>query len=183
MVNYLKKLIAIVLLAFATVLVCNVNVFAQETGAGAVGAHFTGGFGNDYMNYGIGGKLQLNVLYPLRFEGSFTAFLKNKDISMVGGDLNVHWLVFLSDRLFFYPLAGLGYYQTTLHKPEVEYGGMIADGSGKLSMSKPCVNAGAGFDIYLTDVIILNLEAKYKYLKLINDGSRINVSLGLAYLF
>jgi len=184
MVNCMKKLRIIVLLAFVAMQVCIIPVLAQEKGYGAVGAFFTGGFGNGYTNCGAGAKLQLNVLHPLRLEGSFTTFIRNKNISMFDADLNVHWLAFLTDKFCIYPLAGAGYCQTNLYTPDTEYGGLKTDEDIKsLSEWKICANFGGGLDFYLTDVVILNFEAKYKYRKYINDASRINLSVGIAYLF
>jgi len=184
MVNYFKKLHLITLLAFVAMTVCIVQVSAQERGFGAVGAHFTGGFGNGLTNCGLGAKLQLNFLQPLRLEGSFTAFARNKNISMFDANINAHWLAFLTDNICIYPLAGAGYYLTTLHTPGLQYGGLETDDTVKsLSEWKIGANFGGGFDYYLTDVIILNFEAKYKYVKYINDASRINISVGIAYLF
>ena len=184
MVKTIKNLQTITWLAFVAMIVCTVQVSAQEKGYGAVGAHFTGGFGSGYANCGLGAKLQLNVLHPLRLEGSFTSFIRNKNISMFNASLNVHWLAFLTDRFCIYPLAGAGYYQTNLHSPDIKYGGLETDDDVKsLSERKVCANLGGGLDFYLTDVIILNFEAKYKYLKYIKDASRINFSVGIAYLF
>ena len=157
---------------------------AQEKGYGAVGAHFTGSFGSDLTNCGLGAKLQLNFLHPLRIEGSFTTFIRNKNISMFDASLNAHWLAFLTDKFCIYPLAGAGYYLTNLHKPNTKYGGLETDDDIKsLSAWKVCANLGGGLDFYLTDVVILNFEAKYKYLRYIKDASRINISVGIAYMF
>lgn len=186
MVNYGKKLQTILLVAFVLMNVCIVQVSAQEKGYGAVGAHLTGGFGNGYANCGLGAKLQLNVLHPLRLEGSFNSFIRNKDVSMHDASLNLHWLAFLTNKFCIYPLAGAGYALTTLHAPDTKYKGLETDENTKnLSKWKVCGNFGGGLDYYLTDVIILNFEAKYKYLKFIEDenASRINLSVGIAYLF
>jgi len=184
MVNYFKKLHVITLLALVAITVCIVQVSAQEKGYGAVGAHQTVGFGNGYVNCGLGAKLQLNFLHPLRLEGSFTSFIRNKDISMFDASFNAHWLAFLTDNICIYPLAGAGYNLTTIHTPGAKYGGLSTDDTVKsLSEWKIGANFGGGLDFYLTDVIILNFEAKYKYIKYINDASRINIAFGIAYLF
>ena len=171
-------------LFFVAMTMCFAHVSAQEKGYGAVGAHQTVGYGSDYGNIGLGAKLQLNFLHPLRLEGSFTAFARNKNISMFDVNFNAHWLAFLTDQFCIYPLAGAGYYLTTLHTPGAKYGGLATDDAKKsLSEWKIGANFGGGLDYYLTDVIILNFEVKYKYLKYINDASRINIALGIAYLF
>ena len=172
------------MLAFAAMTVCVVQVSAQEKGYGAVGAHFTGGFGSGYTNCGLGAKLQLNTLHPIRLEGSFTSFIRNNNIRMFDASLNAHWLAFLTDRFCIYPLAGAGYYQTNLLAPDTKYAGLETDENvHSLSDWTICANLGGGLDFYLTDVIILNFEAKYKHLKYINEASRINISVGIAYLF
>jgi len=158
-------------------ILCATYISAQEKGYGAIGANIVGGFGNSYSNLGVGAKIQLNVLHPIRLEGSFTSFIRNKNISMIDGSLNAHWLAFINDAICIYPLVGAGIYHTTVYyrdSPNSE-----AKEHTK-SETKVCGNFGGGMDYYLTDVIILNFEAKYKY---IPDASRYNVSLGIAYLF
>ena len=175
---------SILSIAVMTLLLSVHPALAQEKGYGAVGAHFTGGFGSGLTNCGLGAKLQLNFLHPLRLEGSFTSFIRNKNVSMFDVSLNAHWLAFLTDKFCIYPLAGAGYYLTNLHVPDTKYGGLETDDDViSLSEWKVCANLGGGLDFYLTDVIILNFEAKYKYLKYINDASRINISFSIAYLF
>ena len=154
-----------------------INTSAQEKGYGAIGANIVGGFGNSYTNLGVGAKLQLNVLHPLRLEGSFTGFIRNKNVSAMDASLNAHWMAFINDAICIYPLVGAGIYRTTAYyreTPDIDAKELTK------SESKVSGNFGGGMDYYLTDVIILNFEAKYKYIK---DASRYNVSLGISYLF
>jgi outer membrane protein X len=179
-----KKIISMLMLAIALTVLGASPVVAQEKGYGAVGAHMTGGFGQGYTNFGLGAKLQLNFLHPLRLEGAFASFVRNKNISMFDANFNAHWLAFLTDQICIYPLAGVGYHLTTLHKPNTKYGGLETDVNvQEISEWKINANLGGGLDYYLTDVIILNFEVQYKYLKHVKDASRVNVSVGIAYLF
>ncbi|MDR2232867.1 MAG: porin family protein [Tannerella sp.] len=172
------------LLAFTVTVMCVGQVSAQEKGYGAVGANIVGGFGGGYTNLGVGAELQLNFLHPLRIEGSVTPFIRNRNISMLDASLNLHWLAFLTDRFCIYPLAGAGMHRVSLLTPDAKYGGLETDEEIKsLSEWKVCGNFGGGLDFYLTDVVILNFEAQYKYLKYVKDASRINVSAGISYLF
>jgi outer membrane protein X len=184
MVNDRRKIRTLSLLAWVAMTVCIMQVSAQERGYGAVGVHYMDGFGDDFVNHGVGAKLQLNFLHPLRLEGSVTAFIRKEDISMVETNFNLHWLAFLTDRFCIYPLAGASYQLTTLHEPYTQYGGLKTDHIvTSLSKWKLGANIGGGLDFYLTDVVIFNFEVKYKYLKYVNDVSRVNLSAGIAYLF
>ena len=180
----MKKFLVIVLLAFVVLLGSSVRISAQERGLGAVGAQLTGGFGDNLANFGVGAKLQLNFLEPLRIEGSVNGFIRNKNVSMFDANLNLHWMAFLTRQFCVYPLVGAGYHLTTLLEPDTKFGGLETDDLNKtLSDWQVCANIGGGLDFYLTDVVILNFEAKYKYLKHVNIASRINLSVGIAYLF
>jgi outer membrane protein X len=174
----MKKVTKLALL-IGIAIVCAVNVSAQERGFGAIGGNLVTGFGDDYTNFGIGAKLQYNMWNPIRVEGAVAAFIRKDHLSMTDMDLNLHYMVFLNDAFCIYPSVGAGLSVWKLWPVEMEIGGFTVKSEGDRA-TKGYANLGGGMDFWLTDVIILNIEAKYKTIK---DASRFNVSVGIAYLF
>ncbi|MDR1680648.1 MAG: porin family protein [Prevotellaceae bacterium] len=166
-----------------------VTVAAQEKGDMAAGVNFAVGMGDELTNFGFGAKFQYNVIAPLRLEGVFTYFLPKTEgvegiaeskTSMWDLSVNAHYLFPLGEKVAVYPLAGVGILGVTssVEMDLGEFGGGDADMSA--SSSDFGVNLGGGIDFKLTEVLILNAEAKYK---IGGDFNRFIISAGVAYKF
>jgi len=174
----MRKIIKLALL-ISIAIVCAGNISAQEKGYGAIGGNFVTGFGDDYANCGFGAKLQYNVLHPVRLEAAVAAFIRNDNLSMTDAGLNLHYMVFLDDKFCIYPSVGGGLSVWKLWPFEKKIDNIVVSTEGSQT-TKAFAKVGGGLDYWLTDVIILNFEAKYQILK---NVSRFNVSVGIAYLF
>lgn len=181
---YVIRRAAIVLIAALTM---NVTANAQEKGDLAVGGNLAVGLGDQLTNFGLGAKVQYNVIKPVRLEGAFTYFLPKKQgvdgiaessVSMWDLSLNGHYLIPVGEKLTLYPLAGVGLLGT---KASVDLDfGEFGDFGGSASSSDFGFNLGAGIDLKLSSKIFLNLEAKYK---LSGTWNRFIASAGVAYRF
>jgi outer membrane protein X len=172
------------------------NVSAQEKGDMAAGLGVVLGTGNDLTNFGIGAKFQYNVTNPLRLEGSFSYFFPKKEgegdfevsTSMWDLSVNAHYLFSMSERLTFYPLAGLGILGVTssseINVPGIEVPGLGEYGgysdSVSASASQFGINLGGGEDFKLSEKLVLNGQLKYM---IAGNWSRLIISAGLAYRF
>jgi outer membrane protein X len=169
--NNVIRRAAIIMIAAVTM---SVTVNAQEKGDLAAGVNLAVGMGDSFTNYGIGAKLQYNVMNPLRLEGSFTYFLKKDYLTMWDLSVNGHWLFPVADKITIYPLAGLSLLGSKVNIDLGEWGG------GSASSSDFGVNLGGGIDFKLSDKIFLNVEAKYK---LSDTWNRFIASAGVGYRF
>jgi len=162
------------------------NLSAQVKGDFAIGANLSAlAYNNSYldklyMNYGLGPKVQFNISDPLRLEAALTYFVPKDYVSILDLTINAHYIFVLSDRLNFYPLLGAGTY------------GIIADYDEVDIDYDVCANVGVGLDLFLSESIILNFEVKYKQYALslfnkeyyeVKDNGRVNLSVGMSYLF
>ena len=156
--------------------------FAQtEQGEKVIGVNLSGGFGDGYSNFGIGAKIQYNVLDNFRVEPAFNYFFKNDYVSMWDLSANFHYLFGLTDKFTLYPLAGIGVASAKAHL------GDFADdlydddyGFGNETTTKFAFNLGAGAEYMVTDRVSLNLEYKYKFC---SDLNRSHITLGVGYHF
>lgn len=116
----------------------------------------------DINNFGISGKLQYNFTDAFRGELQAGYDFKDKELGLFHAAGNLHYLINITDRFRFYPLAGLGY--------------------GRLStdVNKLLVNAGVGMECDVATNLALGLEVKYQYME---DFSRVPISLGITYKF
>lgn len=90
-------------LCIALVSVCS---YAQK-GTTAVGLY--GAYGSENSNIGIGAKVQYGFSDALRAEASFDYFFKKDYMTNMNASVNLHYLVPISDKFRFYPLAGVSY--------------------------------------------------------------------------
>ncbi|MDR0955452.1 MAG: porin family protein [Rikenellaceae bacterium] len=205
----MKNIFKVAIIAIALTMTA-VTTNAQQKGNMAVGANVALGMGNNLTNFGLGAKLQYNVLDLLRLDGSFTYYLPKKDdsgmvkTSMWDFSVNAHWLFPVTEKSTVYPLVGFGILGTKVDMDMdgtgssfgginiggIDIGGimdMIGGMTNKMSgAGTPTsntsfgVNLGGGMDFRISESLLLNLEAKYK---IVSGGGRFIVSAGVAYLF
>jgi len=170
--NFFKKVAVLMIAAMAFTM----SVSAQEQGDKAVGASVYLGTGSavstSYSMIGIGGKFRYNILDMLRAEAQATYYLPKNYWSLLDVSVNAHYLFPISDRLTFYPLAGIG----------LNY--FIWDpGFGTLSKSSSSytsINVGGGLDLGITDNLFINAEVTYR---LTDWWDRLTLSGGIVLKF
>ncbi|MDR1593473.1 MAG: porin family protein [Prevotellaceae bacterium] len=163
-------------------LTMSVAANAQEQGDFAVGANLSVGMGDDITNFGLGPKIQYNILKPLRAEGSFTYFLPKDELSMWDASLNLHYLIPVKENLAVYPIVGVGLLgmKEKWEDEELYDEGLDDEGSGSESYSEAGCNLGGGIDLKLTDKLIFTGEVKYR---IGNGWNRLILSAGVTYRF
>ena len=188
----------------AAMMLMSVGAFAQEAGKMAVGVNAAYGFASNYKTFGVGGKFQYCITNEFRAEASGTYFLKKDNVSAWDANINVHYVIPISEGLNVYPLAGLtifgvkadiggaidGSYSEAwalaqaagMSKSEFDAQWNAAKGSVKDSASETRVgfNAGGGIEYFLSEQFKINAEVKYQYTK---DSDWPVISIGAAYVF
>jgi outer membrane protein X len=161
----------------------SVTAGAQKKGDMAVGGNLTIGT-SDLTNFGIGGKLQYNILDPIRLEGSATYFLPANQnvpgnvvhkpvINMWDFSANGHYLFHINNKVTLYPLAGLSLL-VVKSETKTQYEGVrVMDSSSKMGL-----NLGGGLDFKLTDRLAFNAEARFR---ISNVWDRHLFSVGMTY--
>ena len=144
----------------------------------ALGGHFSAGRAE---TFGIGAKFRYKLANSMRLEGSFTHFFP-KEFSLFGiststsmWDLSINgnYLMPINDKNALYLLAGPSIISVTT---KVSYLG----NSERETANSVGFNIGSGFDLKITDNIVLNSEFKYTF---ITVGSRWNISIGIMFNF
>jgi len=155
---------------------------------------------SEFLNYGIGGKLQYNVTEPIRVEGSFGYFLgmtEMKELTKSGWNdanifssskdfsVNAHYRFDIGnlEKIYVYPLVGVTFLKATdrllanYHKSliPVHIDEKIRKRSGA------GLNIGCGYEIKIKERIRTFSEMKFS---IISDGlNRVTWSGGLVFLF
>ena len=156
----------------------------------AIGISPVVGMGGILTNFGICGKLQYNVIKPIRLEGSFTWFLPKTVSENIFGvtvnrefrrmwniNANMHFLISIGDNFILYPLAGIGIIDLTGKT-------IVMDEKVGETAIRTAINTGGGFDIKIANQLFFNAELKYLFLFEKGDiGRRLMISAGLAYKF
>ncbi len=155
--------IAAAVLGTAMVLGCSLTANAQkgEKSLGVKGGYASyndGGYASLYFNYGLADHVRLapSLGYVFRNEGKSAFTL----------DVDVQFPFRIVKALNVYPLVGF-----TFNNWNYTY---------RDDASRAGANFGAGFDIYLTSNLKMNLEGKYSVM---NDTSGAFFGMGIAYLF
>jgi outer membrane protein X len=179
----MKKLLSVIIKSVAitviALLMVNVAATAQEKGDMAAGANVVLGAGDNVTNFGLGAKLQYNILKPVRVEGAFNYFFEKDLVNMWDLSLNAHYLFSVSDRITVYPLAGVGVLGVKVNLPTVDLGGFGSVGDD-VSNNDFGVNLGGGIDFKLSEKLIFNVQAKYM---LAGEWGRLIASAGIAFRF
>lgn len=194
------------LMMIAAMMVVALTASAQnEPGKMAIGANFNYGMHKDYKNIGFGAKFQYNITEAIRGEASGNYYLKKDNLKMWDANVNVHYVIPVSEGLNVYPLAGV-----TLVGVKLDVDGAFDDAynqawalaqaagmtkaqfdaqwgaaqnaveSESSSESKFGFNIGAGIEYFLSESLKVNAEVKYQYVK---DFDRPHFSVGIAYVF
>ncbi len=111
--------------------------FAQQ-GSTFVGANVNYGLHKNYKNFGIGAKVQYEFIDNWRAEASGNYFFKKDYCTMWDVNLNVHYLIHATDKLNFYPLAGLTLLGSKISGSDVisdSYNDALAIAAGALGMT------------------------------------------------
>lgn len=141
--------------------------------------------GSSVTNFGIGAKFQYNVTNPIRLEADLDYWFKSNGMDVFDISANVQYIFRLGEKIYFYPLAGIGYAKrgggvkfasdydhssdNTMNKDALSY-----------SSSSFLVNAGVGLEYSLSNKLSAGLEIKYQYMK---DINRIPITIGATYHF
>ena len=165
----------------ACMMLLSVGAFAQEAGKMAVGVNAAYGMASNYKTFGFGGKFQYSITNEWRAEASGTYFLKKDNVSAWDANVNVHYVIPISEGLNVYPLAGLTIFGVKADVPD-EYKSLVAAAGAETSSSETRVgfNAGGGIEYFLSEQFKINAEVKYQYTK---DSDWPVISIGAAYVF
>mgnify|MGYP000792624190 FL=1 len=135
------------------------NAQKGEKALGLMGGYATendGGYTNLYFHY--------SFLDHLRLAPEIGYVFKNKGESAFEMAVDLHFPFRLARGFSVYPLTGVTLNSWKCHDTYTRVG----------------FDFGAGFDIYLTNYLKLNLQGKYS---LMNDFSGGFIGMGIAYLF
>lgn len=142
----MKRLVVAVVLA-----VMSCGVYAQK-GAQSVG--FNLGYGFDSENATIGLDYRYNLTNEIRLAPQLTHFVKNDGLSAWAIDMNVHYVVPLSDLFAFYPIGGI---DLSFWKFSQNH---FSDNRTRLGL-----NIGLGADLYASPEITVGVDVKYNIIK------------------
>ncbi len=161
----MKKLFLAMLIAFVSI-----GAFAQENKV-SVGAQLS--YGSDHERVGLGIKGQYGLIDNIRLEAAFNYFFKQDNISLYDLNVNVHYVIPITEQFSVYPLAGLTYMKASASVKEegLKY---------SVSNSKLGANLGVGAQYQLDSNWAIAGELKYQIIK---DMSQLVPSIGVVYTF
>ena len=175
------------LMMIAAMMLMSVGAFAQEAGRMAIGANASYGFASNYKTFGLGAKFQYCITEDFRAEASGDYFFKKDYTSAWDVNLNVQYLIPISEGFYVYPFVGPTVFGVKVDfdipSQHVSYGGQTYEVEGYSASGSETrfgVNAGAGIEYFLNDNFKVNAEAKYQYTK---DSDWPVISVGVAYVF
>jgi opacity protein-like surface antigen len=172
------------IMMIAAMMLLSVGAFAQ--GKFAVGANAgIALYGDDYNPFGVGAKLQYGFDGGFRTELAYNYWFAKEEAGVKAGvmdiDLNLHYLIPVSEGLNVYPIVGANLAFTH------------GDGDSESIFG---FQGGFGIEYYLSDNVKLNLDAKYQYNKKTVDidimGYKTSIDMkfdgpviqaGIAYVF
>ena len=151
----------------AAMVLMSTGAFAQEAGMKAVGATLTDCLRSD-SRIAIGAKFQYSFTDNMRGEFDFKLYPPKSHVLWWNPTVNFHYLFPIIDKLYVYPLAGVGVLGWT-------------DSDSKESDTMFLANIGAGAEYFITDNIKGLFETYYKISK--KNYSDPLISIGAAYIF
>lgn len=164
------------IMMIAAMMLLSVGAFAQ--GKFAVGANAgIALYGDDYNPFGVGAKLQYEFVESFRAEVAYNYWFAKEEAGVKAGvmdiDLNLHYLIPVSEGLNVYPIVGANLAFTH------------GDGDSESIFG---FQGGFGIEYYLSDNVKLNLDAKYQYNKKEKNGVDMKfdgpvIQAGIAYVF
>lgn len=151
----------IMLLLIAVVV--GIGSMSAEKGDKALGINLN--YGTEIETVGFGAKFQYAFTDVLRGEMAFNHFLEKDHAKMWDLEVTAQYLLPLSEKFTFYPLAGVCFTKASA----------LGFGSSKWG-----ANLGCGIEMPLGDNLKANFDAKYQ---LVSDWDQAIISIGLAYKF
>jgi hypothetical protein len=121
-------------------------------------------------HYGLAAKFQYHLFDLVRLQSSLTYFFRRDYLGPVDLSIDIHPLIYFSESINLYPLAGTGF--IIAEKPEIK--------DESYATTQLFLNLGGGIDIRLGSNLVGNVEFKVKNIK---RDSWFNTSIGLAWLF
>lgn len=161
----MKKLFLAMLIAFVSI-----GAFAQENKV-SVGAQLS--YGSDHERVGLGIKGQYGLIDNIRLEAAFNYFFKQDNISLYDLNVNVHYVIPITEQFSVYPLAGLTYMKASASVKEEGLKLSVSD-------SRLGVNLGVGAQYQINSNWAIVAELKYQIIK---DMSQLVPSIGVVYTF
>ena len=160
------------LMMIAALVLMSTGAFAQEAGKMAVGVTATQYLDSDSRT-SFGAKFQYSINENFRAEADFKFYPKKYHTTVWNPTVNLHYLIPIIDKLYVYPLAGVGLWGYTL-----DY-----DGHSE-SEAIFTFKAGAGAEYYITEQYKGLVETYYQVAKKGDyKASDPLVSIGAAYCF
>ena len=169
------------IMMIAALMLMSIGAFAQS-GKFAVGANAgIAAYGNEYNPFGIGAKMQYLFTENFRAEAAYNYWFP-KTVTVLGHDfksgmmdidLNLQYLIPISDGLNVYPLVG------------ANLGMTHGDGDSESIFG---FQGGGGIEYYFAEQIKANFDIKYQYNKKTQDGIEMKYDgpvfqVGIAYVF
>ena len=170
----MRKMVLLVVVA----MMATGSLKAQKTGDFAIGANFT--YSLKSQNYAPGIKVQYNFTDWLRAEVEGNYWLKKDNWQAFDSMLNIHGFIHVSNFFKFYPIVGVGYFNTKwseLDFIDPDYGVHVRF-DGKTTNDIVGVG-GLGFQFNFTDHFAMSIEGKYQF----NVGNQFCGIAGFLYIF
>lgn len=144
------------LMLIAAMMLMSIGAFAQD-GKFAIGANAgIAAYGNEYNPFGVGAKAQYLFTENFRGEAAFNYWFPKNESGVMDIDLNLQYLIPISEGLNVYPLVGANMAFT--HGEATK---QVLDGQQTIFGFQ----GGAGIEYYLASNIKANFDIKYQYNK------------------
>lgn len=145
----MKKIVMLFIMAFVAISISAQN----EQGRSSVGLNL--GYGFDTENPIIGLDYRYSMTNAFRINPGVSHYIKKDGLSAWAIDLNLHYLVPLSETVSFYPIVGanLSFWDQKWEKePRVD---------ASETATRFGANIGLGLEYYATSNVTVGLEVKY----------------------
>lgn len=143
--------------------VLGIGTMAAQKGDKSLGVNIN--YGTEIETVGFGAKFQYSFSDVIRGEMAFNHYLEKNHAKMWDLEATAHYLLPLSEKFTFYPLAGVCFTKVS---------------AGGFGSSKWGANLGCGIEMPLSENLKANFDAKYQ---LVSDWDQAVLSIGLAYKF
>lgn len=174
------------MMMIAAMMLVSIGAFAQ--GKFAVGANVgVAAYGNSYNPFGIGAKFQYEFVESFRAELAYNYWFPKNKSGVMDFDLNLQYLIPISEGLNVYPLVGANLAITHGEANKAVFGGQESIFG---------FQGGAGIEYYVANNVKINLDIKYQYNKKTKtfeeSGTSLDVEMkydgpvfqaGIAYVF
>jgi len=148
------------IMMIACMMLMSMGAFAQA-GKFAVGANAGVAFyGHSYNPFGIGAKFQYEFVESFRAELAYNYWFPKDKAGVMDIDLNLQYLIPVSEGLYVYPLVGANL--------AITHGDAAKNIEGKQE-SIFGFQGGVGIEYYVAENVKINLDAKYQYNKKTKD--------------